>query len=99
MPVTAYISLGSNLGDRAANMRAAAVQLGVHGEIIARSSLYETEPVQVTPQPDFLNAVLALCTKLSPQSLMLAMLAIERAMGRVRAGTKGPRVIDLDLLF
>ncbi len=99
MPTTAYISLGSNLGDRAANIRHAVEQLHGLGEITAVSSIYETEPVEFTEQPWFLNSVVALSTDLTPSELLSSMLGIEQNMGRVRRQPKGPRLIDLDILL
>jgi 2-amino-4-hydroxy-6-hydroxymethyldihydropteridine diphosphokinase len=98
---TAYIALGSNLGDRAQTLAAASDCLGRHGRIAARSSLYETEPVGYHHQPAFLNAVLALETQLEPLPLLHALLAIERELGRDRNQSvpNGPRTLDLDLLL
>jgi 2-amino-4-hydroxy-6-hydroxymethyldihydropteridine diphosphokinase len=101
----AAIALGSNLpspfGDRAANLREAVTRIGALGTVRAVSSFYSTAPVGFTGQPDFLNAALLLETELAPQDLMRALLAIERTMGRDRtlAISKGPRLIDLDLLL
>jgi 2-amino-4-hydroxy-6-hydroxymethyldihydropteridine diphosphokinase len=101
----AAIALGSNLpspfGDRAANLREAVTRIGALGTVRAVSSFYSTAPVGFTGQPDFLNAALLLETELAPQDLMRALLAIERTMGRDRALaiSKGPRLIDLDLLL
>ncbi len=102
---TAYIALGSNLdsqhGTRAAVLRTATERLGSLGRVVARSSFYETEPVGYLDQPPFLNAVVALETGLQPLALLQALLAIEQEMGRDRSKgiLKGPRVLDLDLLF
>jgi 2-amino-4-hydroxy-6-hydroxymethyldihydropteridine diphosphokinase len=100
MPV-AYIALGSNLGDREKILAAATDRLGRLGWVVARSSLYETEPVGYRDQPAFLNAVLALETKLEPLPLLYALLSIERELGRDRSHgvPKGPRILDLDLLL
>jgi 2-amino-4-hydroxy-6-hydroxymethyldihydropteridine diphosphokinase len=99
----AAIALGSNLesgfGDREANLREAIRRLGSLGGVRALSSLYDTEPVGYGPQPRFLNAALLFETDLEPLALLREMLAVERAMGRVRGVEKGPRVIDLDLLL
>ena len=95
----AYIALGSNLGDRLRTMREAVGRLRVHGTIEAVSSVYETEPVGVTDQPAFLNAVLRLRTELGPAALLATMLAIEVDLGRLRTTVNGPRTVDLDLLF
>jgi 2-amino-4-hydroxy-6-hydroxymethyldihydropteridine diphosphokinase len=107
MPVKAVaaVALGSNLdsplGDREANLRGAVERLGALGYVRAVSSFYDTEPVGQVEQPRFLNGALLLETKLAPEELMRALLAVERAMGRERTGAvaKGPRVIDLDLLL
>jgi 2-amino-4-hydroxy-6-hydroxymethyldihydropteridine diphosphokinase len=100
MPV-AYIALGSNLGDREEILAAATDRLGRLGRVVARSSLYETEPVGYRDQPAFLNAVLALETELEPTPLLHALLVIERELGRDRSHgvLNGPRILDLDLLL
>ncbi len=82
---TAYIALGSNLGDRARALSAAVAHLGSLGRVVARSSLYETEPVGYRDQPAFLNAVIALETELEPLPLLRALLAIEGKLGRDRS--------------
>jgi 2-amino-4-hydroxy-6-hydroxymethyldihydropteridine diphosphokinase len=99
VPQTVYLSLGSNLGDREGNLRAAIASLGELGEVKQVSSLYETEPVEFTEQPWFLNCAVELQTELSPRELLNSMLAIEHAMGRERVQPKGPRLIDLDILL
>ena len=99
MKKTAYLSLGSNLGDRAANLETAIQHLGELGRIPAQSSLYETEPVEMERQPWFLNSVVALETELMPRQLLLRTLAIELKMGRRRTQPKGPRTIDIDILL
>jgi len=98
--VAAYLGLGSNLGDRLANLERAVRLLARHPGIrLVRSSrVYETEPVGGPAQPDYLNAVLEAETELSPQELLRACLGVEETMGRVRTGRWGPRVIDVDLL-
>ena len=99
---TAYISLGSNLGDRQATLdRALALLRDRAGAVVAASSFYDTDPVGYTAQPKFLNAVVQLNTDLPPEKLMETLLAIERELGRDRSATvpKGPRTIDLDLLL
>ena len=101
----AAIALGSNLpsawGDRAANLREAAVRVQALGSVLRVSSFYETEPVGYVDQPQFLNGALLLETELAPLDLLHSLLAIERSMGRDRstAVAKGPRVMDLDLLL
>jgi 2-amino-4-hydroxy-6-hydroxymethyldihydropteridine diphosphokinase len=99
MPHTVYLSLGSNVGDRAAQIADAIARLQAVGHVTATSSLYETSPVEVTNQPWFLNAVVELETPLDPDRLMALLLDIERAMGRERTTPKGPRTIDLDILL
>lgn len=94
-----YISLGSNVGDREQNLRSAIERLGQLGELKAVSSFYETEPVEYTAQPWFLNAAVELETDLMPKQLLARVLGIEQAMGRKRIVAKGPRTIDLDILF
>jgi 2-amino-4-hydroxy-6-hydroxymethyldihydropteridine diphosphokinase len=98
---TAYIALGSNLGDREETLAAATDRLERLGRVGARSSLYETEPVGFHEQPAFLNAVVALETELEPLPLLHALLAIERELGRDRGRgvPNGPRTVDLDLLL
>lgn len=99
---TAYISLGSNLGDRESTLRHALTLLRDRtGHVVAISSFYDTEPVGFTEQPKFINAVAQLETTLLPEKLMETLLAIERELGRDRSATvpKGPRTIDLDLLL
>ncbi len=99
MSHTAYLALGSNVGDRAANLRAACVCLSQLGSIVAASSAYETEPMEVREQPWFLNAVVELQTSLSPENLLREVLSIEKSMGRERTQRKGPRSIDIDILL
>src|ERR1700739_746980 len=94
-----YLSLGSNVGDRAANLRAATERLAEVGTVKAVSRLYETEPVDVRDQPWFLNCVVALKTGNTPRELLAHALAIEEAMGRRRTRDKGPRTIDIDILL
>lgn len=94
-----YLSLGSNIGDRAANLRSAIEELDRFGKVAAVSSLYETEPVEVTNQPWFLNCAVSLDTEKTPGQLLSALLEIERTMGRLRTQQKGPRKIDIDILL
>jgi 2-amino-4-hydroxy-6-hydroxymethyldihydropteridine diphosphokinase len=96
---TAYISLGSNLGDRMAALRAAIEALGEYGTVDAVSAVYETTPVGYVDQPDFLNAVVRLETDLPPVPLLDALNTIEANMGRVRTFRNAPRTLDLDLLL
>jgi 2-amino-4-hydroxy-6-hydroxymethyldihydropteridine diphosphokinase len=97
----AYIALGSNLGDREATLSRAIALLDGLGKVVARSSLYETEPVGYADQPAFLNAVVGLETDLEPLPLLRGLLAIELQLGRDRSlgPPKGPRTLDLDLLL
>ena len=99
MHKTVYLSLGSNLGDREANLRTAIEKLGEIGRIDAVSSFYDTEPVELTSQPWFLNCAVKLDTEKMPRQLMAAILALEQEMGRQRKQQKGPRTIDIDILL
>lgn len=95
-----YLSLGSNMGDRAVNIARAIAALSERGIRVTReSALYETEPVEFREQDWFLNSVIEGETELEPEKLMKEMLAIERSLGRERRVAKGPRVIDIDVLF
>lgn len=94
-----YIGLGSNLGDRLANLQQAAQLLHNEVTLIQVSSVYETEPVGNAEQPWFLNAVLEGYTELGPQELLEFALAIETALGRVRSFPNAPRTIDIDILL
>jgi 2-amino-4-hydroxy-6-hydroxymethyldihydropteridine diphosphokinase len=96
---TVYLSLGSNIGDRAANLASAIARLEALGKVLAVSSYYETEPVEVTAQPWFLNCVVALETKQMPRQLIASLLDLEQQMGRRRVQKKGPRTIDIDILL
>lgn len=99
MQKTVYLSLGSNLGDRAANLRTAIDRLASRGVVAAVSSFYETEPVEFTAQPWFLNCAVKLSTEKMPRQLLNGVLNIERTMGRRRVKEKGPRIIDIDILL
>lgn len=101
MRKTVYLSLGSNVGDRVANLRAAIAALESVGKVTAVSSFYETEPVEYTQQPWFVNCVVALETEKMPKQLLSGVLKIEREMGRKRnpSQVKGPRPIDIDILL
>ena len=94
-----YLSLGSNIGDRASNLRSAIEKISTLGEVISQSSLYETEPVEVSGHPWYLNCAVALKTEKMPKQLMSALLAIEQDMGRRRSQEKMPRKIDIDILL
>lgn len=100
--VTAYVGLGANLDDPAAQVRRAFNELGeLPGtRLTARSPLYRTPPLGPPVQPDYVNAVAALSTELAPLELLAALRAIEKKHGRVRDDTRwGPRTLDLDLLL
>jgi 2-amino-4-hydroxy-6-hydroxymethyldihydropteridine diphosphokinase len=94
-----YLSLGSNLGDRTANLKTAIDRLGTLGKVLAVSSFYETEPVEFAAQPWFLNCAVELDTEKMPKQLLAAILDIEREMGRRRVQKKGPRTVDIDILL
>jgi 2-amino-4-hydroxy-6-hydroxymethyldihydropteridine diphosphokinase len=100
--LTGYLGLGSNQGDRLANLRAARMALERHGVLVTgSSSAYETEPQGEAPdQPDFLNACLRVRTELGPEELLDVCKAVERELGREPGGARhGPRPIDIDLLL
>jgi 2-amino-4-hydroxy-6-hydroxymethyldihydropteridine diphosphokinase len=99
MEKVVYLSLGSNVGDRAANLQTAIERIAALGEVISTSSFYETEPVEVTGHPWYLNCAVALRTEKMPKQLMSALLGIEQEMGRRRSGEKTPRRIDIDILL
>jgi 2-amino-4-hydroxy-6-hydroxymethyldihydropteridine diphosphokinase len=94
-----YLSLGSNVGEREENLRAAIARLGGLGEVVAVSTFYETEPMEFREQPWFLNCAVALKTTLMPRQFLSRILKIEAEMGRRRTRVKGPRTIDIDLLL
>jgi 2-amino-4-hydroxy-6-hydroxymethyldihydropteridine diphosphokinase len=97
-----FLGLGSNVGDRRANLQAAAAALPAHGvEVLASSSVYETEPVgEVLDQRSFFNACLRVRTGLEPEALLDVCKAVERELGRAPGGVRhGPRPIDVDLLL
>jgi 2-amino-4-hydroxy-6-hydroxymethyldihydropteridine diphosphokinase len=99
---TGYLGLGSNVGDRRANLLAAVERLPGHDvDVATSSSVYDTQPVGlVLDQPDFLNACLRVRTSLGPLELLDACKAVEREVGRVAGGPRhGPRVIDVDVLL
>jgi len=94
-----YLSLGSNVGDRAGNLNAAIERLRAFGEVVAVSAFYETEPVEFTAQPWFVNCAVALNTEKTPRELLAGILDIEQKLGRRREQKKGPRIIDIDILL
>ena len=99
---TGYLGLGSNVGDRRANLQTAADALPAHGvRVLASSSTYDTDPVgEILDQPSFLNACLRIATALGPEELLEACKAVERELGRAPGGPRhGPRPIDVDVLL
>ena len=97
---TVYLSLGSNLGDRAANLREGLKRLeAAEIHILRQSAIYETEPQDLPQQPWFLNLVVEAETRLFPVQLLARIQDVERDMGRRRVTPKGPRTIDIDILI
>ena len=98
---TAFVALGSNLGDPEKKVRQGIAALAELPQVrlAAASSLYRSAPVGAADQPDFINAVAQLTTTLVPQDLLAALLAIEKQFGRQRSFRNAPRVLDLDLLL
>lgn len=97
----AYVGLGANVGEREATIRRALALLDADADldVVAVSTLRETDPVGMLDQPRFLNGVVAIETRLRPAELLARLLAVERTLGRSREGPRwGPRTIDLDLL-
>jgi 2-amino-4-hydroxy-6-hydroxymethyldihydropteridine diphosphokinase len=95
-----FLSLGSNLGDRVANIRKAVEELGrVRVKVRRVSSLYRTEPVDFSPQAWFLNCAVEAATDLMPLQLLKAVKSVERAVGRRPGVASGPRPIDIDILL
>jgi 2-amino-4-hydroxy-6-hydroxymethyldihydropteridine diphosphokinase len=96
---TVYLSLGSNLGDRATTLRTAVERLRELGELRAVSAVYETEPVDFRDQPWFYNCAVELTTTLMPMQLLARLQQIELDLGRQRLRPKGPRTLDVDILL
>lgn len=99
---TAFLSLGSNLGDRLKNLQQAVAVINLRAAVpftIKTSKVYETAAWGKTDQPAFLNAVMSLQTSLSPHQLLNKILEAEQLMGRVRDEKWGPRTIDIDILY
>jgi 2-amino-4-hydroxy-6-hydroxymethyldihydropteridine diphosphokinase len=97
---TAFLSLGSNLGDREALLKDALQRLVAAGvRVVRKSSIHETEPQDLREQPWFLNMAVEVETELLPLELLAAIRKIENEMGRQRIIPKGPRTIDIDILF
>lgn len=99
MPSEVFLSLGSNLGRREENIKKALSLLEEKGEILKKSSLYETEPMEIKEQPPFLNMTIKYRTELSPRDLLLFLKDIERRLGRKGGIRYGPRIIDIDILL
>jgi 2-amino-4-hydroxy-6-hydroxymethyldihydropteridine diphosphokinase len=99
MIAVAYLSLGSNVGDRERNLRNAIRCLRNVGQVTSVSSFYETEPVEFTEQAWFLNCAAILEIEKTPMQLLCALLRVEQEMGRERVQKKGPRVIDIDIVL
>lgn len=98
--VTAYVGLGSNLGDRYRNLQGAIDRLGKVGIITAVSSIYQTKPWMVDGyQPRYLNQVVGVNTILDPLQVVTELLAVESSLGRVREEKNASRTLDLDLLL
>src|SRR5438128_9330644 len=97
---TVYLSVGSNLGDRAKNLRVAIDWLPHAGAAVKKvSSFYETEPVDLREQPWFLNCAVEAETHFDPMTLLRALREIETKMGSKKLVAKGPRLIDVDILL
>jgi len=97
---TIYLSLGANIGHRERNIGLAIQALASRGmRVTRRSSLYETEPVDMKSKDWFLNCVVETETALAPEELMRVLLELERALGRERRVLHGPRIIDIDILL
>ena len=94
-----YLALGTNLGDREANLREARAALNPHVQLEAASPIYETEPWGISDQPRFLNQVICGQTHLSPRDLLDFLKKLEAQLGRKTGVRYGPRLIDLDILF
>jgi len=99
-PHRAVLSVGSNLGDRLGTLQGCVQAIGglAGTDVLAISPVYETAPVGGPAQPDYLNAVLAVGTTLSPRALLAATQGIEADFGRVRAERFGPRTLDIDII-
>jgi 2-amino-4-hydroxy-6-hydroxymethyldihydropteridine diphosphokinase len=96
---TAYLGLGSNLGEREKNLIKALSLLGQKTQLIKVSSIYETEPVGFKEQPLFLNIVCQVCTNLKPVELLHSVKQIEKQLGRKPSYRNSPRIIDIDILI
>jgi 2-amino-4-hydroxy-6-hydroxymethyldihydropteridine diphosphokinase len=96
---TAYLGLGSNVGNREAHLRSAIEKLAEAMRVLRVSPVYETDPVEFTEQRRFLNLVVEVETELFPMQLLTRAARVERELGRVRLVPKGPRTIDVDILL
>jgi len=96
---TAYLGLGSNVGDRERHLRAAIERLRAVVNVLRVSPVYETDPVEFTEQRRFLNLVVEAGTELFPMQLLTRTARVERELGRVRTVANGPRTIDIDILL
>lgn len=96
---TVYLALGSNLGDRLANLKQAITALTPQMDVRAKSQVYETPPWGYEDQPKFLNQVIKATTYLDPEPLLKHLKRLEVALGRKASIPNGPRLIDLDILF
>lgn len=95
-----FLGLGSNIGDRAANLKKAVKAIKDHGfKVVKISSVYESKPVDYLEQPDFLNAVMEIKTSMGPHDVLEIIQTIELDLGRTRPLLKGPRTIDIDILL
>ena len=99
LPIVVYLALGTNLGERAANLRAALALLPPEVRVLAESRIYETPPWGYADQPAFLNMAVEAETGLSPEALLKHLKRIEAEVGREPSFRYGPRLIDLDILF
>ena len=97
--VDVYLGLGSNLGDREANLHDALTQISGFCELISISTFHETDPVGYLDQGRFLNAAAHVITDLWPAEFLDRLMCVEQALGRVRNFPNGPRTIDIDILF
>jgi len=96
---SAFISIGSNLGDKIGNCKTAIEEIAAFAKIVKVSSLYETDPVDYEEQPNFINCAAEIRTDFSPHKLLTNLNLIEEKLGRVRTEKWGPRTIDLDIIF
>ena len=94
-----FLSLGTNIGNRAQNLETALEELSKFVNIIKKSKIYETKPVDYKDQPSFLNMAVKIETKLSARELIAKLQKVENKIGRIKKIKKGPRIIDLDILY